>query len=129
LSQPGGTDLIETSQTIDCRHQIHGIFKIDGKWRSTTGKVHVSKMPLQLIWHANHTIFSFDTPPIFYDRESNAPISYNFLQHYIYKTQEHEQKLQELMDYTSKMSIDPDALYQLVVRDARMGSVVYCRAP
>jgi len=129
---PGGPDLHAYSTPTDCNHQFAGIFKRNDEWRTETGPTHVSYVPLEINWNESVQVFQFKTPPVFHDRlAAEARFDVASLRNSIYKTSQLEKTVQRLVNYTAKMSADPEALYQTIAGTGKaVGNVVesYSRA-
>jgi len=110
---PGSSDLMSESPTADCHHIPTGIYKKNSKWFTNAGEIHVSHLPLEMIWRGKHAIFDFHSPTVFHSQlalEERAETT--FLKHYLYKTQAMETTINKLINYTSSISIEPDFVYK-----------------
>lgn len=113
---PGSNDLVSQSPIVDCQNRPTGIFKINNTWHTNYGEIHVSEIPVELIWsHTDKTPIQFNTPTLFHDNinlEKGNEIT--TLRQFIYKTQRVENTLNRLINYTSSLSLAPDMVYKTV---------------
>jgi len=73
---PGTKDLVLSSPIVDCNQRHIPIFKHNSKWFTSTGEVHVSKLPFEITRTSNPEMFYFNAPALFHDKLALAPLDF-----------------------------------------------------
>ncbi len=113
---PGSKDLVAEAPSIDCNHHHHGVYLKEGQWHSAQGPIHVSVIPIEVVWQGHWKPFSFDTPVLFHDKLAGIISTFGTFKTYVTKLEQLHGITTRLIDYTASFSTDPR-----IVRNAIAG--------
>ena len=112
---PGTFDLVTDAHPVDCNHHYsHGIYHTPQGWRSVEGFVHVTEVPLALVW--KDPVVTFQAPSVFHDKIEGVETTITMLRSYVRHINILHEQMQRVINYTASMSMDPG-----VVREALTG--------
>lgn len=114
---PGSNDLVESSPTVNCAESVNHYFQgDDGAWYSVHGPVHITELPIELVWKGLWSAFHFSAPSLFL---TNYP-RFSFTEHtyQIQRLLRVERKLDHLINFTAEMSMNPSAVFYALTETA-----------
>ncbi len=104
---PGSKDLVSSAPAIDCNHHHHGVYLEEGHWRTTQGLIHVSQVPVEVVWGGHWKAFSFDSPTLFHDKMAGIISTFGTFKTYVTRLEQLHGITNRLIDYTASFSTDP----------------------
>ena len=111
---PGKTDIMPNSLKVDCHHRIHGVYLGASGWQTSTGKIHVAKLPVELSWKGMQKFFTFKAPSLFRQKTSSKWSGFTRFGSIDSRIFEVEKQVTNLIDYTSAFSTSPAAIRSAV---------------
>ncbi len=111
---PGSRDLTPSSPVEDCSHTTTHLFQDDkGQWHSAHGPVHVTDLPLEIVWKGLWTAFTFKAPSLFRNFYSRIP-TFSETRYQLQRLARIEEVMNRLVNYTAGMSLDPNVIYYAI---------------
>ncbi len=105
---PGSRDLIDSSPKQDCGHASLHLFQDEnGNWFSADGLVHVTELPIEIQWKGLWDAFTFNAPSLFQNHLAGFLTTFYSPRYHSLRVYEIERTLDNLVNYTASMSLDP----------------------
>ncbi|MCP3686542.1 MAG: hypothetical protein GY861_28215, partial [bacterium] len=100
---------------VDCEHRTPLIYlDKQGYWRTDQGSVHVSEVPVELIWKKQWEIFTFSATAVFHKKLAGLSTTLMQFRAYYLRLRYLEHQTDSLVNYTVAMSLSPDALHAAI---------------
>ncbi|MCP4120004.1 MAG: hypothetical protein GY737_32335, partial [Desulfobacteraceae bacterium] len=113
---PGTRDLVRSAPKVNCHHHVTGYYRDHinhhletglPAWRSTTGSVSVSEIPIEIAWSTDWRPFTFNSPPLFHNVHTGMVSILGRLHGRLIEVDRMQHMLEGLVNYTSSTSLDP----------------------
>lgn len=113
-----------TSPTTNCNQEKYqGFHQVGHKWFTSDGRIHVSHIPYEIIWHANWNSYTFSAPALFHNSHNiQSAQSVNFIRSYIFRTSVLEHQVDRLVNYTARLSLSPEVIAQFLKGTGQLAS-------
>ncbi len=111
---PGSKDLTQHSPVEDCAHTTPHYFQDEnGEWFSAHGPVHVTDIPIEVVWKGLWSTFTFSAPSLFSNFIERMS-TFSETRYQLQRLLKVETALHRLVNYTADMSFDPDVVRSMV---------------